>query len=44
MRSAAANPKMSRKLGIKQDVAKEFVAADHGKSQKNLPERKSNQK
>jgi hypothetical protein len=41
MRAAAANPKMARKLGIKQGVAKEFVDSEHGKSLKDLPERVS---
>jgi translation elongation factor EF-Ts len=39
MHAAAANPKMARKLGIKQDVAQEFVDSEHGKSLKGLPEK-----
>ncbi len=38
MRAAAAKPSMARKLGVPASVAKEFVAADHGKKQTKLPE------
>lgn len=32
MRAAAHNPKFAKKMGIPKKVAKEFVAADRGKS------------
>jgi hypothetical protein len=40
MRAAAHDPKIAKKTGVPQSVAKDFVAADKGKSQKKLPERK----
>lgn len=38
MQAVAASDSLAAKLGIKRSVAQEFVAADHGRSLKNLPE------
>lgn len=35
----AAKPGMARKLGVPQKVAKEYVAADHKRGAKKLPEK-----
>lgn len=40
MHAAAKNPKVAKSAGVPQKVAREYVAADRGKSQKRLPERK----
>ena len=38
MHAAAADPKVAKKAGISQKVAREFVAADHKRGKKKLPE------
>jgi len=40
MRAAAADPKVAKKAGVPQKVAKEFVSATHGKKVSKMPERK----
>ena len=38
MAAAAHNPKFAAKMGIPQDVAREFNQADEGKSRSDLPQ------
>lgn len=39
MHAAAKNPKMAKRLGVPQKVAKDFVKADAGRKIKKLPMR-----
>lgn len=39
MQAAAHNPKVAKSAGVPQKVAKEFVAATHGKKVSKLPEK-----
>jgi hypothetical protein len=40
MHAAARSPEVAKKTGVPQRVAKEFVNADKGRSQKHLPQKK----
>lgn len=40
MHAAAADPKVAKKTGVKQAVAKKFVKEQHGKPVGKLPEKK----
>lgn len=39
MHAAARDPTVAKKTGVPQKVAKKFVAADHARGKKKLPER-----
>jgi len=39
MRAAAADPKVAKRTGVPQSVAKEMVKATHGKKVSKLPEK-----